>query len=137
MYTDLEDEVSWQILGRAMRDPDQPGTTSDPYPVPLGSVDDLRDALTVDERDVLMSEYMDFEDEVDPDPMFKPDEWHEQIEEALKKNDRADCVRALSTCGSRMLVGYLLSTVRPQLISPIGKSSSSPEDTRTQTNPQD
>ena len=131
-YTDLEDEVTWQMIGRAMRDPEIKSDDRGPYPKPLATIDEIRDTLSTDERDIMMSEYMDLEDEVDPDPMFKSEQWHAQVEEALKKSQVDEAAKALSLCGLRMLAGYLLTTVRPQLISQTGKSTSSPPDTKTQ-----
>jgi hypothetical protein len=129
-YSDLDDELTWQIIARAMRDPDVPGTDAQPFPRQLAPVDEVRE-LTVDERDILMSEYLDLEEEVDPDPLKMSRDWHAEIESALKKTPPD--VRALSNFGSRTLIGYLLTTVRPRLISPTGSYESSPADSEAMT----
>jgi len=90
MHSDLEDEVVWQILFLAMRDAASVGDASEPFPVPFAaSVDELRDLLSVDERDLLASEYLDFEDDVNPDPAKLHPELFDAIAEAAKKKDRA------------------------------------------------
>lgn len=123
-YTDLEDEITWQVIARAMRNPADPGDDLTPYPKPLGTSDEVREALTVDERDVLMSEYLDLEAEVDPDPALMPEIWHEQIMAALKKSPS----EALGICvnmPSRALIGFLISMADQLSISPMPKSGSS------------
>jgi hypothetical protein len=129
-YTDLEDELTWQVIARAMRDPDVPGTEFAPYPNQLAPVEEIRE-LTVDERDILYSEYADLEEEVDPDPLKMSQDWHAEIESALKKTPPD--VRALSNFGSRIVIGYLLTTVRPRLISPTGNSESLPPEIDNET----
>lgn len=126
-YTDLEDELTWQVISRAMRNPAVEGDDHNPYPKPVGTPEEVRDALTVDERDVLMSEYLDLEAEVDPDPALMPEVWHEQIEAALKK--KADeALGILVNMPSRALIGYLLSMAARLSISPMPKSGSSVEE---------
>ncbi len=120
-YQDLADEVVWQVIARAMRDIDDKGTDLHPYPKPLGTVDEVRDALTRDERDILMTEYADLEEEVDPDPALQSEQWHREINAALKKSPEI-AMQELSNFGSRTLIGYLVTTVRPQFISRTSRS---------------
>ena len=122
-YNDLEDEMTWQVLSMAMRDPDKEGSELNPYPRPLATVDTCRRKLTIDERDILFSEYGDLEDEVDPDPMLAPEMWFDQIEAALKKKP-AEASHQLSSFGSRTLIGYLLTMANPPENSPSGNSGS-------------
>lgn len=125
-YTDLEQELTWQLVAAAMRSPDNRGTDANPFPDLLGEPDEVRDALTVDERDILISEYMDLEELVDPDPMLQPQQWHDDIVHALKKSlDDSDAAASiLSNLGSRALLSFLLTTVAPRLASLTGNSDS-------------
>ena len=124
-YNDLEDEMTWQILAMAMRDPDHKGSDANPYPKPLATVDECREKLTPDERDSLISEYMDLEEQVDPDPMNVPDEWFEAVTGALKKK-APERARALNSFGSRILTGYM-DTMADQLLNSLsGKSGTAP-----------
>lgn len=126
-YTDLEDEQRWQVIAAAMREPDIKGTDSDPYPQPLGTPDEIREALTIDERDILFSDYLDLEELVDPDPVKMPEQWHDDITAALKKSqhDRDESVRILSNLGLRTLIGWCITMVAPRLSLLTGNSDSS------------
>lgn len=109
-YSDLEDECVWQLLAQAMRDPQHPGP-SGTYPETLArDADELRELLTVDERDALITAYLDFEDEVDPDPATISDELYAAIETAVKKRD----ARALRNFGSNLLASFVLSGASPR-----------------------
>lgn len=113
-HNDLEDETVWQIIARGMRDPDNVERQ-------LAPVDECRENLTVDQRDILMSEYMDLEEECDPDPINVPALWFEEVQAALKKQPE-EAARLLSSFGSRALVSYLLSTASQQLSLQLGSS---------------
>lgn len=132
-YTDLEDELTWQMVAAAMRSPTEAGDDANPYPLALGTPDEVREALTVDERDILITEYMDLEEQVDPDPLLQPEIWHDDVVAALKKSLHStdEAVSILSNLGSRALLSFLLTTVAPQLDLLIGNSSSSPTDGTT------
>jgi hypothetical protein len=129
-YTDLEDELTWQVIGAAMRNRSVKGDDADPYPEPLDTMDNVRDALTVDERDILVSEYMDLEEQVDPDPANMPDIFYDEIISALKKSlkDPTGAASSLSNFGSRTLIGFLLTTASQLLPALTGRSESSPTD---------
>lgn len=135
MYQDLEEELTWQVLFRGMRDESDPGTLNDPYPKSFAAnVDELRDLLTVDERDALLIDYLDFESEVDPSPETVNAEVIQQITIALKKKE-SERLRALNDFDSATLRSYLATTVAPLLISQTGKSSPLPTDDETTKTP--
>jgi len=126
-YQDFEDEICWQILARVMRDPDTPGDDRNPWPVPFAKdVDEVRSLMTVDERDVIMTEFLDLEERCDPDPALMPELWHDQIEATLKKSSEpgASSLADLLNFGSRALSSYLLATADRLLNSPTPKSTS-------------
>ncbi|KKM84773.1 hypothetical protein LCGC14_1295800 [marine sediment metagenome] len=123
-FRDIEDEMVWQILFRAMRDPDYEGDAGEPYPKTLAhSVDELRDLLTVEERDKLVSRYLDFEEVINP-PIGNPEIFFDQINEAVKKNDSpAERMTALLDFGSHLLASYILFSESQQSTSPTSSSS--------------
>jgi hypothetical protein len=127
-FRDIEDEMCWQIIYRGMRDPDDEGTAADPYPKPLAhSVDELRDLLTPEERDMLLSRYIDFEEIVNP-PIGDPEVFFEQIQQAVKKNETiAERMTALINFGSHMLASYILFSESQPSTSPTSSSSGSSE----------
>ena len=126
-FTDIDSEIGYQHLSRAMRDPDVPGERHNPYPEPFATVDELREILTLDERDILLSQYFDLEESVDPDPAFQSEQWHDEIMSALKKSPE-QAVTTLSSLGSRTLIGFLVTMVAPLLTSPTASSSSGQSD---------
>ncbi len=140
-YNDLEQEISWQILWRTMRDPEVIGTDVDPYPRSYAdSVSEVREELSTDERDVFINSYMDYEEEINPAALGL-DIFHQQIGEILKKNDETNQPLVdLMNFGSHSLASFLLTMVRPLLTSPSHKSTStsikstkSEDDAKTQS----
>jgi hypothetical protein len=137
MYSDLEDELAWQILWRAMRDTTDVGTDGDARPF-AKDVAECRDMLSIDERDALLAAYLDFEEEASP-PLGDGEVFFEQIRSLLKKNESATHkARQLISYGSRTLATYLATTAGQQSISPTGRSDtgtnsdeSSPSETET------
>jgi hypothetical protein len=125
---ELEDELSWQILARAMRDPDVQGELDrDPYPVPLAAdVDELRQRLTTDERDDLRYRYLDFEEENDRAPRDLSAEEMLAIERVAKKKP-SESLAQLMSFGTRSLALYLRSSVARLSPSASGSSGSSTE----------
>lgn len=99
---DFNIELHIQSLARAMRDPEDPERKR----LLFGSADELRAAVTADERILLVDEYLEAQAACNPQPDSIPDELFKQIEGAIKKKDRA----LLSSIGSRTLVDYLIST---------------------------
>jgi hypothetical protein len=124
--SDLEDEASWQILAVAMRDPDEAGADPrNPYPRPLAAnVDELRDLLDANERDILVTHYLDFEEECDPEPTDLGEQELGAIV-ALAKKKPAESLGPLINFGSRTLARCLLTLVGQQSTSPSGSSSNS------------
>lgn len=124
VYSDLEDELCWQVLWHAMRDPEIIGTDSHPYPrAYAASVSECRDVLTVDERDMLIIAYMDFQEEINP-AATEPAMFSAQIEEVLKKNDDStQQLTDLINFGSHSLATYLLTMASQQSSSPNPNSS--------------
>lgn len=124
--TDLEDECGWQILALAMRNPDEIGPDPrNPYPHPLAaSVDELRDLLDTDERDALVTRYLDFEEEFDKEPSDMTEAELGAIL-ALAKKKPSESLGPLINFGSRTLARCLLTLVAQLSSSPSGSSSNS------------
>lgn len=99
-YSDLEDETFWQILFRAMRDPGDVSKTL------AKSVDELRQLLDSDERDILAQQYLDFKSEVNPQPSELSPATFAAIRAAVQKKS----VQALSDFEPYMLRLYLLTS---------------------------
>jgi hypothetical protein len=121
---DLEDECAWQILAIAMRNPDEVGNDPrNPYPEPLAAdVAELRELLTTDERDLLITRYMDFEEELDPDPADLPPEQLAAIV-ALVKKKREESLGRLMNSGTRTLARCVIALVDQLSSSASGSSS--------------
>ena len=118
-YSDLEDECCYQILFRAMRDPDDVGSDGDPYPKTLAkNVGELRAYIDTDLRDLLSTEYLDFENSCDPNKIDAEPELFAAIVEAVKKKDAA----ALNNYEPRTLRAFLLSLEFQRLTSPNSNS---------------
>lgn len=95
----FNDEVITQVLYIACRDPENVN-------LPLaGSVDEMRDESSIDERAAMFNAYLDWQAEIDPAPEQLSPELNREIVDLLKKKDRT----ALSALGGRTLVSYLLS----------------------------
>lgn len=122
-YTDFEDEICWQILARVLRDPDDESKSI------AKDVDELRDLMTIDERDVLMTEFLDLEERCNPDPALMPEIWHDQISATLKKKrtHSLDSLGELLNFGSRALASYMLTSAFQPSTLPTLKSGSSPD----------
>jgi len=122
-YQMLEEETSVQVLWRAMRDPSvEVGGDGEPFPSPLApTADELRETLHDDEVDILVSAYLDLEEETGSDWPDLDDLEREQIVAALKKKDAA----TLLNFGSALLVNYLLTGGGQPETSKTTKSSSS------------
>lgn len=107
----LEQETAWQLLWRAMRDPD--------HDKPLArDVDELREFLTHEERDILITEYLDVEELVNPDLRSLSKEERALLIEALKKND----TRTGLSFGCAMLWAFLRTLEGQPWNSPTPKS---------------
>jgi len=132
---ELARETAWQMIALAMRDPSVKGTERNPYPTPaawtedgktkqrIADADKLRELLTVPECQVMLEQYLAFEDEQNPDLDRLSDEDAAALDEAIKKKDS----ETLRGFGVAMLATYLTTTDNPQSISQIGKSSSGPD----------
>lgn len=109
-YTDLEDEVVWQILFYAMRDPSKESDAKGvPYPRPLfPNAETCRDAMSPDERDILVSRYLDFEEKVSPQ-VGDAEAFFLAIDNAVKKKDPGQSsMTTLMNFGSYILASYIL-----------------------------
>ena len=118
--SDLEDECSWQILAIAMRNADDRGENPrEPFPEPLATdVDELRDLLSTDERDVLITRYMDFEESLDQAPMeTTPAEL--KLVRHLAIRPPAEALGALVNLGTRTLAMAVVA-----LVAELGQESS-------------
>jgi hypothetical protein len=110
-YRDLEDEVVWQILFYALRDPDKESDAKGvPYPRPLfPDADTCRDAMSPDERDILVSRYLDFEERVAPQ-IGDAEAFFLAIDDAVKKKDPdRSSMTTLMNFGSYTLASYILT----------------------------
>jgi len=108
----LEDETSWQILWRAMRDPERPEK-------PLArDVDELREFLSFEERDMLITGYMDLEEFVNPDLHGLSSDERDALVAALKKND----TRTGLSFGSALLWNFLRTMDGQPWSSPTARS---------------
>lgn len=121
-YSDLEEVETWEILARAMRDPDPPmaadGTLL-PRPFAKDALE-LRACFSKMEREILGIDYEDFVTSVDPDPVDIEPPVLIAIEDAIKKKDAPNLI----AFGSRALASYLLTMGSPPSNSPIGNSGS-------------
>jgi len=102
LYTadDFYSELAMQILVRAMRCIEDETRKSRLF----ASGDELRGAITPDERTALNTAYIDLNDRCNPDPQKMSDELFRQIDEAVKKKDAIQ----LSSFGSSTLAIYML-----------------------------
>jgi hypothetical protein len=119
-YADLEEALTWEVLALAMRDPEPasaPDGTLLPQPFAKDSLE-LRDFLSVTEREILAADYGDFAESVDPDPMDIEPAVLVAIDDAVKKKQAGN----LTAFGSRALASYLLIMDNPPSTSPTGKS---------------
>lgn len=110
-YRDLEDEVVWQILFYALRDPSKESDSRGvPYPRPLfPDADTCRDAMSPDERDILVSRYLDFEERIAPQ-IANAEAFFLAIDDAVKKNGPGrSSMTTLMNFGSFILASYILS----------------------------
>jgi hypothetical protein len=108
----LEDETAWQVLWHAMRDPDNPDR-------PLArDVDELREFVSAEERDALITEYLDVEEFVNPDLRGLSGDERAALIEALKKND----TRTGLSFGSVALWSFLRTMDGQPWSSPTAKS---------------
>lgn len=125
--TDLEDECSWQILAMAMRDPDEPGAAGE-YPLALAAnVDELRELLSTDERDELITRYLDFEERLEANPAEVP-EVQLSIALQLARKPVGQSLGGLMNLGSRVLALAVIKLVADAAAA----SSSPPATTATQ-----
>lgn len=99
-----EDENSTQILFRALRDPEEP---SRPF---ASTVDQLRNLISRDEKDILIEQYNDFEKEVSPKERDLSEDEMDALFEELKKTPETG--NDLSSAMLKRLIVYLAS--RPQ-----------------------
>jgi hypothetical protein len=99
----FNDEVVTQILYLACRDFDNVNSSL------AGSVDELRDETSIDERAAMFGHYLDHQSEIDPTGEQLSEEMKHEIVELLKKKDRV----ALSALGGRALAIWLLSSDSP------------------------
>jgi hypothetical protein len=99
----FNDEVITQILFHACRDAEN---TAEHL---AGSVDELRDETSIEERASMFGAYLEWQSEIDPAPEQLTPELAKEIVELLKKKDRT----TLSALGSRTLLSYLLSLDSP------------------------
>ncbi len=99
-----------QVLYRAMRDPDEPGSDLDPYPKTLAtSADELGLLIDEDIRDLLAIEYRDLEEDTSPrEDDFDPDELKALADAIEKKSPRL-----LNSFGPRILRHWLLTSASP------------------------
>lgn len=115
----LEDELGWQTLARAMRDPED-------VEAPLAaSVDELRQLLTTDERDILMTRYADFEEQVYPAPHELTEAELLALEEAAKKKSPESQAQLMSF-GTWTLALFATSLVARLEMLTSGSSGTSP-----------
>lgn len=122
-YASIEDETWYQVLWRALRDPDDPN-------LPLArDVDELRDLIGDEERDELATAYGDFEEEVNPIGAARPisEAEFEAIVEAIKKNDPARGISFGSVTLWRCLVSMADRLSSSQKLRSSSSSSSGPE----------
>ena len=131
---ELAREVAWQMLAIAMRDPGVKGTARNPYPTPAAWIEDekskeriadadtLRGLLTVPECQVMLEQYLAFEDAQSPDLDRLSDEDTAALENAIKKKDS----ETLRCFGVAMLATYLITTENHPSTSLTDKSSSGP-----------
>jgi hypothetical protein len=108
-YLDYHQEITYQVLALALRDPSDEGTPAQPYPRPLAaSVGELRELLPATVADELGARYYDFEAEVlgeDDDDDLSPPE-RAAIDAAVKKKD----ARSLNNFEPHTLRTWLLTT---------------------------
>lgn len=145
-YEYLDEQLAWEMLARAMRDPNVAGSESNPYPRYLAFVIDkkskkkipspdiLRELLSNDERDTLLRDYLDFRSDSDPDPDDLAPEIAAALTAAIKKKD----VTRLNDFEPHMLRSWLLS-MGARLLNAPGSSANdfTPPSmaTKTQTDP--
>lgn len=116
----LEDELGWQVLARAMRDPED---LSQPI---AADVDELRDLLNDDERDILMTRYADFQERKYPAPHDLSLAELKAMEEAAKKKS-PESLAQLMSFGSWSLGLFVISLVSRLETLASGSSGSSTE----------
>ena len=97
----FEDENTTQILFRALRNAEDP---SEPL---AASPDELRRALTREEKDHLVELYLEFEKEISPSAANMSEEEMEALFEDLKKTPELG--NNLSSGTLKRLIGYLAS----------------------------
>lgn len=113
------DEVTVEILARALRDPrDQENGFARPF---ARDAQELRDLFTADQRAAAFDLFINYQREIDPAAEDVTEEQALEILEHVKKKD----ARALTGLGSFSLASFLLFMESRQLLSPIGKSESS------------
>lgn len=112
-----EEETATQVLGRVLRDADDPRR---PF---TETIDELRDNMSPDQRAELFERWNDHRLATDPAPSELGQELLAAVDEAIKKKDR----KLLRSFGSAVLASFLLTTAAQPSISPTGKSESSLE----------
>lgn len=108
MYTadDFHSETNMQVLLRAMvllDDSDPPRPTKEHL---FTDGAEFRKLLGPEERNTLSDEYLQLQNEVDPDPETMSQELLDRIDELVKKKD----VAQLSATSSVMLAAYIIGT---------------------------
>lgn len=108
MYTadDFHSETNMQVLLRAMvllDDSKPPRPTSEQL---FTDADEFRKLLGPEERNALSDEYLQLQNEVDPDPSEMSQELLDKLDDLVKKKD----VAALSATSSVMLASYIIGT---------------------------
>lgn len=127
-YQDIESEVFLQMLHLAMRDPCNVELRSFAY-----SAAELRQYLTTDERDILSTQLLDFEEEhEDPSIDELTDAEFDAVLDTVKKNDRQ---RSISY-GSNMLFLCLRTLVSQLETSTISSSSSGSSPSAAESQPE-
>lgn len=108
MYTadDYHAEINMQVLLRSMYvvdDDDDPRPTKQ---LLFNDGDELRKLLGPHEREFLAGEFLELQEEVDPDPALMSEEVLAKIDDLVKKKD----VAALSATSSVTLASYIIGT---------------------------
>lgn len=108
LYTadDFHSETNMQVLLRAMvllDDSDPPRPTTEQL---FAGDEELRKLLGPEERNALSDEYIQLQNEVDPDPSEMSQEVLDKLDDLVKKKD----VAALSATNSIMLASYIIGT---------------------------
>ena len=97
---EFEAEYGIQVLALSMRSLDDP----DRKKCYFENADQLRENLTINERDRLVTEYNSFTDETNPDPDKLSPEVYTEIENYVKKKDGL----SLSAFNSRILASFII-----------------------------